>query len=74
MAKMKEMPVEDFFGEGARIRLDGRLMKDSFEPVIRDPGQGSGPSDVFKILRRLRADEIIAPMDGSCAFATLASK
>ena len=74
MAKMKEMPVDDFFGEGARIRLDGRLMKDSFEAAIRDPGQGSDPSDVFKIVRRLRANEIIAPMNGSCAFATAASR
>ena len=74
MAKMKAMPVDDFFGEGARIRTDGRLMKDSFQAAIRRPGESSDPSDVFKIIRRLPADEIIAPMDGSCAFASQTSK
>jgi hypothetical protein len=49
-------------------------MKDSFEAAIRDPGPGSDPSDVFKIVRRLRADEIIAPMDGSCTSVISASK
>ena len=74
MAKMKEMPVDDFFGEGARVRIDGRLMKDSFEAVTRERGQASDASDVFKIVRRLKANDIIAPVDGSCAFARPASK
>ncbi|QRG08993.1 ABC transporter substrate-binding protein [Xanthobacter dioxanivorans] len=69
LAKMKEMPVDDFFAEGAILREDGRLMKDMFLVEVKKPSEVTQPWDLLKVLRRMSAAEIIRPLDkGNCPF------
>lgn len=69
LAKMKEMPVNDFFAEGAMVRADGRLMKDMFLFEMKKPSEVTQPWDLMKVLRRMPAAEIIRPLDkGNCPF------
>ncbi|HYD66846.1 ABC transporter substrate-binding protein [Azospirillum sp.] len=69
MAKMKELPVEDFFAGRATLREDGRLMKDMYLVEVKKPSEVTQPWDLLKVLRRMPADEIIRPLkDGGCPF------
>ena len=68
-ARMKQLPVDDFYGENSRIREDGRLMKDMFLVEVKSPADSTGPWDYYKVLAQMPADEIIRPMsEGGCPF------
>lgn len=64
-AKMKEMPVEDFYALGAKIREDGRLMNDMLLVEVKKPAESKAPWDYFKVVRKIPAAEIIAPLSES---------
>lgn len=65
--KLKELPVDDFFAEGARVRADGRLMNDVFLVSVKTPAESRGEWDYYRILERVKADEVIRPLEaGGC--------
>lgn len=67
-AKLKELPVDDFFAEGARVRADGRLMNDVFLAEVKTPAESKGEWDYFKILDRIKAADVMRPLNaGGCA-------
>ncbi|MDP3547465.1 MAG: ABC transporter substrate-binding protein [Phreatobacter sp.] len=61
LAKMREMPVEDFFTRGARIRADGRLMRDVLFAVAKAPGEMQNPDDLLKIVSRVPGEQAFVP-------------
>ena len=68
-AKMKEMPVDDFFAPGAMLREDGRLMNDLFLVEVKTPAEVTQSWDLLKVVRRVPAEEIIRPLDqGNCPY------
>lgn len=68
-AKIRELPVDDFFAEGARVRADGRLMNDLFLATVKTPAESKGPWDYYKITTRLKASEVIRPLEaGGCPY------
>lgn len=70
-AAMRSMPVDDFFAPGARIREDGRLMNDMYLFEVKKPAESKGPWDLWNIVARLPAEEIIAPLSAStCPLVT----
>jgi branched-chain amino acid transport system substrate-binding protein len=69
-AKMKDMPVEDFYAPGAKVREDGRLMNDMLLVEVKAPADSKAPWDYFKVVRKIPATEIIAPLSESkCSLA-----
>lgn len=67
MRKMKEMPVDDFFAPGARVREDGRLMNDMFLVEAKGPKEVQGEWDLLKVKGRVKAEDIMRPIaDGGC--------
>ena len=74
-AKLRGMKVDDFFAEGARVREDGRLMNDLFLAEVKTPAESKGEWDYYKILERLKAEDVIRPLgEGKCAFAASLAK
>lgn len=68
-AKMREMPVNDFFTKNARIREDGRLVRDMYLVQVKSPAEAKSEWDVYKILATIPGDEAYRPMDkGGCPF------
>ena len=68
-AKIRALPVDDFFAEGARVRADGRLMNDMFLAQVKTPAQSTAPWDYYTILIRLKAEEVVRPLEaGGCPF------
>jgi branched-chain amino acid transport system substrate-binding protein len=67
MRKMKEMPVDDFFAPGARIRQDGRLMNHMLLAEVKKPDEVKGEWDLLKIRSKVKAEDIMRPIsEGGC--------
>ena len=64
-AKMREMPVDDFFSRGGRIREDGRLLHDMYLVEVKRPEESKGPWDYYKILRTIPAEQAAMPLSTS---------
>ena len=70
MGKMKELPVDDMFAHQAKLRADGRLMKDLYLVEAKGKDEVKGEWDLLKTHLLLKADDVIRPMsEGGCAFA-----
>jgi branched-chain amino acid transport system substrate-binding protein len=61
LAKMKSTPVEDFFTTGARIRADGRLMRDIYYAEAKKPEAMKGPNDLITLVRKMPGSEAFIP-------------
>jgi len=64
-AKMREMPVDDFFAKGAKIREDGRLIHDMYLVEVKSEKESKGPWDYYKILRTIPGDQAALPLSES---------
>lgn len=60
-AKMRELPVDDFMTQGARIRPDGRVVRDMYLAQVKTPAESRSEWDVYKILRTLPGETLLAP-------------
>ena len=65
LAKMKETPVKDFFTDGARIREDGRLMRDMYYAVVKPVGEMKHKDDIVTLVKKFSGEESFVPADKS---------
>lgn len=71
LAKMRELPVEDFFTQGAKIRADGRLMRDMYYGVVKAPSRMKNPDDLMEVVKKFSGEEAFLPAAQSkCALLT----
>jgi branched-chain amino acid transport system substrate-binding protein len=67
MAKMREIPVNDFYAKNGRVREDGRMVHDMYFVQVKSPEESSGPWDYYKILSTIPGDQAFRPLDeGGC--------
>ena len=67
MAKMREMPVNDFYVKGGHLREDGRLVHDMYFGQVKTPSESKGPWDYYKILGVIPGDQAFRPLaEGGC--------
>jgi branched-chain amino acid transport system substrate-binding protein len=64
-AKMRELPVNDFFAKGGRIRADGRLLHDMYLVQVKQPAQSRQPWDYYEILSTIPRDKAFRPLEES---------
>jgi branched-chain amino acid transport system substrate-binding protein len=50
MAKMREVPVNDFYVKNGRLREDGRLVHDMYFAQVKKPSESKEPWDDYNIL------------------------
>ncbi len=62
VAKMKELPINDFFAKNGKIREDGRMVHDMLLVQVKKPEESKGPYDYYKILSVIPAEEAFRPM------------
>ena len=66
-ARMREIPVTDFMTHGARIRADGRVLRDFYLFEVKSPAESKGPWDYYKPIRTIPAEEAVRPeAEGGC--------
>src|ERR1700732_2714949 len=62
MAKMRAMPVNDFYVKNGRLREDGRLVHDMYFAQVKKASESSKPWDYYKILATIPGDQAFRPM------------
>ena len=65
MAKMKEMPINDFFATNGRIRDDGRMVHDMYLAQVKTPDESKYDWDYYHIRKVIPADEAFQPLSES---------
>lgn len=69
MEQMRAMPVDDVYGDGARIREDGRLMIDMHLAQVKAPQDSSAPGDYYEILGTISPEHSFRPLeDNPCDY------
>jgi branched-chain amino acid transport system substrate-binding protein len=69
MARMKADPVDDMYARNARIREDGRLMKDLYLVQVKQPGESKRAWDYYNVRSIVPAQEAFQPLSKStCSF------
>ncbi|PHP65279.1 ABC transporter permease [Zhengella mangrovi] len=67
MAKMHELPVNDFELDNVSIRADGQVMRPSLAVQVKSPDESKGPYDYYKILATLDPESVWrAPSESAC--------
>jgi branched-chain amino acid transport system substrate-binding protein len=63
MAKMRAIPVNDFYAKNGRVREDGRMVHDMYFVQVKTPEESTGPWDYYKILSTIPSDQAFRPLD-----------
>ena len=66
MAKMREMPVDDFFARGGRIGPDGLHRHDMYLAQVKSPEESRYAWDYYRIVKTIPAAEAFQPLDPAC--------
>ena len=67
MAKMRELPINDFFAKNGRIREDGRMVHDMYVYEVKKPSESKGEWDYYKLRAVIPGDEAFRSLkDSSC--------
>lgn len=67
-AEMKKIPVNDFFAENGKVRVDGRMVHDMYLAQIKKPEESKYPWDYFHIRQVIKGDDAFLPLSKSrCA-------
>jgi branched-chain amino acid transport system substrate-binding protein len=67
MAKMREIPINDFMVKNGTLRIDGRVMRDMYLAQVKSPAESKYPFDYYKILATVPRNEAYRPLkEGGC--------
>ncbi len=65
MAKMREMPVNDFFAKNGRVREDGRFIHDMYVYEVKKPSESKYAWDYYKLRAVIPGNEAFRPLSES---------
>ena len=67
MAKMRELPINDFMTKNGHIREDGRVIRDMYLMQAKTPEESKGEWDLAKIVATIPGDQAFRPLsEGGC--------
>jgi branched-chain amino acid transport system substrate-binding protein len=64
-AAMREIPIDDIFSTNAKIREDGKVVRDMWLARVKTPEQSKYPWDYFEIIQQIPAEETVWPLSKS---------
>ncbi|MBV8650757.1 MAG: ABC transporter substrate-binding protein, partial [Alphaproteobacteria bacterium] len=65
MAKMREMPINDFMTKNGKLREDGRVVRDMYLFEVKAPSESKYPFDYYKQLAVVPAEQAFRPLSES---------
>ena len=65
MAKMRELPINDFFAKGGQIREDGRMVHEMYVYEVKKPSESKGDWDYYKLREVIPRDQAYRPLSES---------
>jgi branched-chain amino acid transport system substrate-binding protein len=66
-ARMREVPVEDFFARHGRLRKDGLMVHDLYLVQVKKPQDSQYAWDYYQILTTIPGDQAFPPPSAACA-------
>jgi len=67
LARMRAMPVNDFYVTNGHLREDGRLVHDMYFAQVKTPSESAKPWDYYKIPGTIPGDQAFRSLaDGGC--------
>ena len=65
MAKMREIPVNDFMTKDGHIRADGRLIRNLYLMQVKTPAESHGEWDLARVIATIDGDQVFRPLSES---------
>jgi branched-chain amino acid transport system substrate-binding protein len=65
VAKMRELPINDFMTKNGKLREDGRVIRDMYLFEVKKPSESKYPYDYYKQLATIPADQAYRPLSES---------
>jgi branched-chain amino acid transport system substrate-binding protein len=65
LAKMRELPINDFMSKGVRIRADGHVMRDMYVFEVKKPSESTAEWDLMKQIAVIPAAQALSPVSES---------
>ncbi len=65
LAKMRDMPINDFMTKNGKIREDGRVIRDMYLLQVKKPEESKGPWDYMKVIGTIPGDQAFRPLSQS---------
>jgi len=65
-AKMREVPIEDFFAHNGHLREDGLMVHDLMLVQVKKPEDSKYPWDYYQILTRIPGEQAFGPPNPAC--------
>jgi branched-chain amino acid transport system substrate-binding protein len=65
MAKMRELPIEDTFVHGGKLREDGRVIRDMYLARVKKPSESKETWDYLDIVKTVKGDDAFRPISES---------
>jgi branched-chain amino acid transport system substrate-binding protein len=65
MAKMRELPINDFMTTNGSIRVDGRVIRDVYLMEVKTPQESRGEWDLLKVTETISGADAFRPLDQS---------
>lgn len=70
MAKMRETPINDFMSKDAKLRIDGRVIRDMYLFEVKKPEESKYPWDYYKQLQVVPGEQAYNTLaGGGCPLA-----
>jgi branched-chain amino acid transport system substrate-binding protein len=69
MAKMREIPINDFMTKNGKVREDGRVVRDMYLMQAKTPEESKGEWDLVKMVATVPGNEAFRPLaEGGCPY------
>jgi branched-chain amino acid transport system substrate-binding protein len=65
MAAMRELPIEDTFVHGGKLREDGRVIRDMYLARVKKPSESKEPWDYLDIVKTVKGEDAFRPVSES---------
>ncbi len=65
MKKMREMPINDMFAKGGKVREDGRMVHDMYLFQVKSPAESKAPWDYYKLKGTVKGDDAFQSLANS---------
>ena len=65
VAKMREMPINDMFAKGGKLREDGRMVHDMYLFQVKKPSESKGPWDYYNLKGVIKGEDAFQSLAAS---------
>lgn len=74
-AKMRELPINDFFSKDVKIREDGQALRTVYAIQVKKPSESKGPNDFYTVRGEIPPEQTWRPLsESSCDYIKAAAK